>query len=191
MRFVLSNVEPLAVVVGRTPWPIFIDSQEPCVVPLAKLRQGFLPNLVKDADVVFAIMAFDRLSSCVAQIHRRIPLLLDRVWPAIPFLPVESIHLVVRFGSCKMHHQSADRVGVLIKENVEISRREPLGRSQYSVAIAHPGEKRNERPDLWGVPCSGPKDVKVRGICLRRLRKRKVGSGKRSRRCTKKIPSTR
>src|SRR6201992_1939568 len=151
MRFVLSDVEPFAVVVGWTPWPIFIGRQEPCVISLAKLRQGFLSNVVEDADVVIAIMAFDRLSSRIAQVHRRVPLLLDRVRPAIPLLPLERVHLVIRFGSGKMHHQSADGVGVLIKQNVEISRGESLGRRQYSVGIAHPGKYGNKRPNLRGV----------------------------------------
>ena len=36
--FVFGDVEPLAVVVGGSPRPVFIDSHEPGIVALTKLK---------------------------------------------------------------------------------------------------------------------------------------------------------
>ena len=84
MRLVRAD-EPLAIIAGRTPGPDFIDGHKPRIIALAELRQRFRPGLLKYIQVVVSVVALDGLPTRVSQIHRRVPLLLHRIRPAIPF----------------------------------------------------------------------------------------------------------
>src|SRR6202140_1737584 len=59
MRFVLANVEPLAVIVGRTPGPVFVDGHEPGVIALTELRQRFRTGLLENVQVVVSFVVLD------------------------------------------------------------------------------------------------------------------------------------
>jgi len=75
MRFVLADVEPLAVIVGRTPGPVFVDGHEPGVIALTELRQRFRTGLLENVQVVVSFVVLDRFPASVPQIYCRIPLL--------------------------------------------------------------------------------------------------------------------
>jgi hypothetical protein len=61
MRLVLADVEPRAIIVGRTPGPVFIDGHKPRIIALAELRQRFRPDLLKYIQVVVSVVALDGL----------------------------------------------------------------------------------------------------------------------------------
>src|SRR5215467_8220035 len=102
MRFMLADVEPLAIIVGWPPWPILIHGQEPGVISLAEFRQRLCSRFLEDIEVVVAVVTFDRFSSGISEVHRRIPLLLHRIWPRTPFPALEGRELVVSLGSGKV-----------------------------------------------------------------------------------------
>src|SRR6185436_18541716 len=79
MRLMLTDMEPLAKIVGWTPRPIFVDGHKPGVVALAEFRQRFCTGLPEDVQVVVSIVALDGFPARVPQIHRRIPLLLHGI----------------------------------------------------------------------------------------------------------------
>ena len=91
MRLMLTDVEPLAIIVGRTPRPIFVDGHEPGVIALAEFRQRFCTGLPQDVQIVVSVVALDGFPARVPQIHRRIPLLLHGIGPSVPFLVFERI----------------------------------------------------------------------------------------------------
>jgi hypothetical protein len=70
MRFVLTDVEPLAIVVGRTPRPVFIDGHKPGVIALAELRQRLRPGSLEDVQIIVPVVTFVRFPAKVSQIHR-------------------------------------------------------------------------------------------------------------------------
>jgi hypothetical protein len=59
MRLMLTDMEPLAKIVGWTPRPIFVDGHKPGVVALAEFRQRFCTGLPEDVQVVVSIVALD------------------------------------------------------------------------------------------------------------------------------------
>src|SRR5579862_9479333 len=75
VRFVFAHVKPLAEIVGGPPGPVLVCSHQPRVVFLAKCGQRVFAYLMKDADVVIAVVSLDRLAPLVAEFHGRVPLL--------------------------------------------------------------------------------------------------------------------
>src|SRR5580698_353395 len=69
MSFVLANVEPLAIIVGRAPGPVLVDGQQPGIVPFGEFCERLFPHFVKDVDVVIAVVSLDRLAAGIAEIH--------------------------------------------------------------------------------------------------------------------------
>src|SRR5215469_7125203 len=57
----LTDVKPLAEIVGRSPEASLVDGHQPCVIALAKLSQRLFPHLMQNADLVVAIVSLDRL----------------------------------------------------------------------------------------------------------------------------------
>ena len=81
MGFVFADVEPLAVIVRRAPGPCLIGGEEPGVIFLAEFSEGLFADLVKDVDIVVAIVTFDGGAAGVSELHGRVPLLLDVLGP--------------------------------------------------------------------------------------------------------------
>jgi len=111
---VLADVEPLAVVVGRSPGPGFVDGHEPGVVSLAKLGEGLFSGFVESVGVEGEVVAFDGLAASVAEVHGGVPFGGDVGGPLAPWLPVEGVALVVGFGGGEVEHEGSDGVRVLI-----------------------------------------------------------------------------
>src|SRR5579864_4111286 len=166
MRLVLANVEPLAIIVGRPPEPVFVDGQEPCIITLAELLQRFRTGLLKDIQVVVPVVALDRFPARVSKIHGRIPLLLYGSRPCVPLFSFEGIELIVSLSSRQMKHQSADGVGIAVDEVVQIGNRQIFGRIDYAVGLTHPGKYGDERSHLRPVSRFRSNDVEIRVGCL-------------------------
>src|ERR1700678_4034826 len=116
----LAYVEPLAEIIRWSPGPGFVYSQQPGVISLDEFGKCLGANLVKNADVVIAVVALDGFAASVAEVHCRVPFLLHGVWPTVPFHSVEGVHAVVRLGGREMQHESANAVGILIEQYIEI-----------------------------------------------------------------------
>ena len=118
MRLVLAHVKPFAEVVSGAPGPTLIGRNEPRVVLLAEFCESLFADLMKNVDVVIAIVAFDGGATCIAEVHGRFPFLLDIFGPGIPLHTVESIQLVIGLCSREVEHERANCVRILVeKEN--------------------------------------------------------------------------
>ena len=63
MRLMLANMEPLAIIVSRSPRPVLIHGHQPRVVALAEFRQGFLACLLKSLQIVIEIRTLDGVTT--------------------------------------------------------------------------------------------------------------------------------
>src|SRR6201996_2571542 len=100
MRFMLADVEPFPIDV-YFPFAKLLrfTTKQPRVIALFEFGQRVLACFVQNIEVVIEIVAFDRLTPSVAEVHGRVPLFLDIVGPAIPILILECVHAVVSLRS--------------------------------------------------------------------------------------------
>jgi hypothetical protein len=75
---VLADVEPFAEVIGGSPVEGLVDgAEEPGVVALFELGEGFGADLCEDVEVVLEGVALDGGAAFVAEVHGGVPTLLD------------------------------------------------------------------------------------------------------------------
>jgi hypothetical protein len=82
----LADVEPLAVIIRRTPGPAFINCHKPRIIALTELCQGLRARFLQDIQSVVAVVTLDRFPARIPEIHRCIPALLYRIRPSAPLL---------------------------------------------------------------------------------------------------------
>src|SRR6267154_911968 len=57
--FVFGDMKPLAIIVRRSPAPVFVDGHKPFVVALAKLGKRFLASVLEQIQIVVKIVTLD------------------------------------------------------------------------------------------------------------------------------------
>ena len=118
--FVLADVEPFAHVIGGSPGPGGVDGGEPGVVALFELGEGFFADLLEVVEVEGELVALDGGAAGVAEVHGGVPFFGDVGGPTAPLDAFEGVHLVVGFGGGEVEEKSADGVGILVEEPVEL-----------------------------------------------------------------------
>src|SRR6266446_8578751 len=68
--FVFGDMKPLAIIVRRSPAPVFVDGHEPFVVALAKLGKGFLASFLEQIQIVVKIVTLDGFAGGFAKPSR-------------------------------------------------------------------------------------------------------------------------
>src|SRR5437588_2925065 len=69
VRFVLADMEPLAVIVCGAPSPSLVDREEPIVITFAEFGKRLFAGFFENVEVVVEIVAFDSLAGRLAEFH--------------------------------------------------------------------------------------------------------------------------
>ena len=155
---VLADVEPEAVVVdGATaPAGLLEGGEEPGVVTLGELGEGFLASFEEGVLVEGDVVAFDGGAAGVAEVHGGSPLGRVVGWELVEVLVVEGYALVEDLGGGEVEHERADGVGVFVEQEVELRLREREGGAEDSEL--HPREHGDKCADLRRVAVDGLAD---------------------------------
>lgn len=164
VRLMFADVEPFAEIICRTPEPRLVDRLEPSVVAPLELGERFLADLAESVQVEVEVVALDGRAAGVAEVHGRIPLVLDLCGPTAPFHAFEGVALVVGLGGGEVEEQSSDRVGVLVEEPIKLRLRQAVNRA--GDCAAHPRQLGDEGADLRCVARTRAEDIGLDGGCV-------------------------
>jgi len=118
--FVFADVEPLAVVVGRSPGPVFVDGEEPVIVALFETGEGVAADFGEGVEVEVEGVSFDAFAACVAELAGGGESFLIGFGPVAPFAAVECVELVEAFCGGEVEEHGADGVGFVVDEEIQL-----------------------------------------------------------------------